>query len=300
MLQSRSVHISGVITTMAGLTNISFYNAQRSMSTAQSGLAQTTQRLSTGLRINSSKDDAAGLAIAERMNAQNRGMAVAVRNANDAISMVQTAEGAFGNVADALQRMRELAVQARNATNTDSDKDALDKEFGQLAEEVQRIFTGTSFNGKAVVGADAGAQTYQIGAGTAGADSITITTKDMTAEADITAVAGTDLAGAGRAKIDNTADAAAIGTVLDNIDKALALVNTERAGYGAVQNRFDSVVKNLSSSMEASVASRGRIMDADFATETANLAKYQILQQASAAMLAQSNQQGGWILKLLA
>ena len=285
---------------MAGLTNISFYNAQRSMSTAQSGLAQATQRLSTGLRINSSKDDAAGLAIAERMNAQNRGMAVAVRNANDAISMVQTAEGAFGNVADALQRMRELAVQARNATNTDSDKDALDKEFGQLAEEVQRIFTGTSFNGKAVVGADAGAQTYQIGAGTAGADSITITTKDMTAEADITAVAGTDLAGAGRAKIDNTADAAAIGTVLDNIDKALALVNTERAGYGAVQNRFDSVVKNLSSSMEASVASRGRIMDADFATETANLAKYQILQQASAAMLAQSNQQGGWILKLLA
>ena len=183
---------------MAGLTNISFYNAQRSMSTAQSGLAQTTQRLSTGLRINSSKDDAAGLAIAERMNAQNRGMAVAVRNANDAISMVQTAEGAFGNVADALQRMRELAVQARNATNTDSDKDALDKEFGQLAEEVQRIFTGTSFNGKAVVGADAGAQTYQIGAGTAGADSITITTKDMTAEADITAVAGTDLAGAGQ------------------------------------------------------------------------------------------------------
>lgn len=285
---------------MAGLTNISFYNAQRSMATAQSGLAQATQRLSTGLRINSSKDDAAGLAIAERMNAQNRGMAVAVRNANDAISMAQTAEGAFGNVADALQRMRELAVQARNATNTDSDKDALDKEFGQLAEEVQRIFTGTSFNGKSVVGADAGAQTYQIGAGTAGADSITITTKDMTAEADITAVAGTDLAGAGRAKIDNTADAAAIATVLDNIDKAMALVNTERAGYGAVQNRFDSVIKNLSSSMEASVASRGRIMDADYATETANLAKYQILQQASAAMLAQSNQQGGWILKLLA
>lgn len=285
---------------MAGLTNISFYNAQRSLSTAQSGLALATQRLSTGLRINSSKDDAAGLAIAERMNSQNRGMAVAVRNANDAISMVQTAEGALGNVSSALQRMRELAVQARNATNTDSDKDALDKEFGQLAEEVQRIFTGTSFNGKAVVGTDAGAQVYQIGAGTAASDSITITTKNMTTEADVTAVAGTDLTGTGRAKIDSTSDATAIATVLDNIDKAMALVNTERAGYGAVQNRFDSVISNLSSSMEAGVASRGRIMDADFATETANLAKYQILQQASAAMLAQSNQQGGWILKLLA
>jgi flagellin len=285
---------------MAGLTNISFYNAQRSMATAQAGLAQTTQRLSTGMRINSSKDDAAGLAIAERMSSQNRGMAVAVRNANDAISLSQTAEGAFGNVADALQRMRELAVQARNATNSDTDKDALDQEFGQLAQEVQRIFTGTTFNGKSVVGADAGAQVYQIGAGTAAADSITITTKNMTTDADITAVAGTDLAGAGRATIDNTADATAIGTVLDDIDAALASVNTERAGYGAIQNRFDSVIKNLSTSMEATTASRGRIMDTDFATETANLAKYQLLQQASASMLAQSNQQGSWILKLLA
>lgn len=285
---------------MAGLTNISFYNAQRSMVNAQSGLAQATQRLSTGLRINSAKDDAAGLAIAERMNAQNRGMAVAVRNANDAISMAQTAEGAFGNATDALQRMRELAVQARNASNTDADKDALDQEFGQLAQEVQRIFTGTNFNGKAVVGADAGAQVYQIGAGTAAADSITITTKDMTADTDITAVAGTDLAGAGRATIDNTADSDAIGTVIDNIDKALATVNTERSTYGAVQNRFDAVIKNLSSSMEATTASRSRIMDADFATETANLAKYQVLQQASASMLAQSNQQSGWVLKLLA
>lgn len=285
---------------MAGLTNISFYNAQRSMGTAQAGLAQATQRLSTGLRINSSKDDAAGLAIAERMNSQNRGMAVAVRNANDAISMSQTAEGAFGNAADSLQRMRELAVQARNATNTDSDKDALDQEFGQLAQEVQRIFTGTTFNGKAVVGADAGAQTYQIGAGTAAADSLTITTTNMTTASTITAVAGTDLAGAGRAVIDNTADSAALGTVIDDIDAALATVNTERSTYGAVQNRFDAVIKNLSTSMEASTASRSRIMDADFATETANLAKYQVLQQASASMLSQSNQQGGWVLKLLA
>lgn len=285
---------------MAGLTNISFYNAQRSMNVAQNGLSQATQRLSTGMRINSSKDDAAGLAIAERMNSQSRGMAVAVRNANDAISMAQTAEGAFGNATESLQRMRELAVQARNASNTGSDKDALDQEFGQLAQEVQRVFTGTQFNGKAVVGADAGAQVYQIGAGTSAADQLTITTKNMTSDTDITKVAGTTLTGTGRAVIDNSADATALATVIDDIDTAIATVSTERATYGAVQNRFDAVIKNLSTSMEASVSSRSRIMDADFATETANLAKYQILQQASASMLSQSNQGSGWVLKLLA
>lgn len=263
-------------------------------------MAQATQRLSTGLRVNSAKDDAAGLAIAERMNAQQRGMQVAVRNANDGISLAQTAEGAFVNAADALQRMRELAVQARNATNSDSDKDALDAEFGQLASEVQRIFTGTTFNGKTIVGAQAGAQIFQIGAGTAAADSISITTTNMSTQADITKVAGTDLAGAGRAVIDNTSTATTLGTVIDDIDKALDTVNAERATYGAIQNRFDSVVKNLGTSIEQSTAARSRIMDADFATETANLAKYQILQQASASMLAQSNQSSGLILQLLA
>ena len=241
---------------MAGLTNVSFYNAQRSMFTAQAGLSLATQRLSTGLRINSSKDDAAGLAIADRMHSQNRGMAVAIRNANDAMSMSQTAEGAFGNASEALQRMRELAVQARNASNTDADKDAMDQEFGQLAQEVQRIFTGTRFNGKAVLGVDAGAQVYQIGAGTAAADSITITTKNMSTDSTITTVAGTDLAGAGRAVIDNTADATALGGVIDDIDAALGTLNTERATYGAVQNRFEAVIKNLSTSLESSVASR--------------------------------------------
>ena len=285
---------------MASLTNLSFYQAQRSLASSQSSLAQATQRLSTGLRVNSAKDDAAGLAIAERMNAQQRGMQVAVRNANDGISLAQTAEGAFVNAADALQRMRELAVQARNATNSNSDKDALDAEFGQLASEVQRIFTGTTFNGKTIVGVQAGAQVFQIGAGTAAADSISITTTNMSTQTDITKVAGTDLAGAGRSVIDNTSTATTLGTVIDDIDKALDTVNAERATYGAIQNRFDSVVKNLGTSIEQSTAARSRIMDADFATETANLAKYQILQQASASMLAQSNQSSGLILKLLA
>lgn len=283
-----------------GLTNVSFYNAQRSMMTAQQGISTATQRLSTGNRINSARDDAAGLAISERMNAQTKGMAVAVRNANDAISLSQTAEGALSNVSDSLQRMRELAVQARNATNNDSDKDSLDAEFGQLAQEVQRVLGGTQFNGKAIVGADAGAQVFQIGAGTGTSDTISITTTNLTTDADLTKVAGTDLAGTGRSKIDNTADSTAIGTVISDLDTALSKVNSQRATFGATQNRFDAVIKNLSSSMESQSAARDRIVGADYATESANLAKYQILQQASASMLAQSNQSSGWILKLLA
>ena len=143
-------------------TNIISMNAQRSTSASQMSLATAMQRLSSGLRVNSAKDDAAGLAIAERMNAQVRGMNVAVRNANDGVSLAQTAEGALGKVADSLQRMRELAVQARNATNSDDDKDSLDKEFGELAKEVQRVLGGTTFNGQAVLGADAGAQTLSL------------------------------------------------------------------------------------------------------------------------------------------
>jgi len=285
---------------MSTLTNVTFFNAQRSMMAANAGINQATQRLSSGLRINSSKDDAAGLAIAERMNSQIRGMGVAVRNANDGISLAQTAEGALRNTADTLQRMRELTVQARNATNNTGDRDALDQEFGQLAQEIQRVFQGTMFNGQAIVGADAGVQTFQIGAGTGGADAITITTLNMSTNSGITAVAGTNLAGSGRAVIDGSTNAATLATVINNIDTALNTVNMQRATFGAVQNRFDAVVQNLSSSTESQVAARGRIMDADFSRETANLARYQILQQASAAMLSQSNQSGGWILRLLA
>ncbi|MBL8275712.1 MAG: flagellin FliC [Pelomonas sp.] len=280
-------------------TNLASLNAQRNTAMSQSSLAVSMQRLSSGLRVNSAKDDAAGLAIAERMNAQVRGSQVAIRNANDGISLSQTAEGALSKVGDALQRMRELAVQARNATNTNADKDSLDKEFGELAKEIQRVLGGTTFNGKAVLAADSGTQTFQVGANTTGNDRIDIVTTNMTTDATVTVVAGTDNTGAGRAVIDNTAVGTAIDTVITNIDSALDKVNGERATLGASQNRFDAVISNLQVAVENQSASRSRIMDADFAQETANLSRAQILQQAGNTMVAQANQLPQQVLALL-
>ena len=280
-------------------TNLNSINAQRNLSTSQSSLAVSMQRLSSGMRVNSAKDDAAGLAIAERMTTQVRGMTVAIRNANDGISMSQTAEGAMGKVADSLQRMRELSVQAANATNSNSDKDSLDKEFGELAKEIQRVLGGTSFNGLNILGTEAAAFRFQVGANTTADDTIDITTIDMTADATITAVAGTDNTGAGRAVIDNTADAVTIQGVIDNIDTALDTVNSQRAVMGASQSRFDSVITNLQISVENQSAAKSRIMDTDFAVETANLSRSQILQQAGNAMVAQANQLPQQVLTLL-
>jgi flagellin len=280
-------------------TNIVSLNAQRNLNKSQSSLAVSMQRLSSGMRVNSAKDDAAGLAIAERMNAQVKGMNVAARNANDGISLAQTAEGALGAVGDALQRMRELAVQSRNSTNSDSDKDSLDKEFGELAKEIQRVLGGTTFNGKAILGAQAATLTFQVGANTTSDDSISIATSDMTTLAAITTLAGTDNAGTGRATIDSTANAAAIATVIANIDSAIDVVNSQRATMGASQNRFDAVISNLQTSVENQSAARSRIMDADFAAETASMSRAQILQQAGTAMVAQANQLPQQVLKLL-
>jgi len=220
-------------------------------------------------------------------------------DANDGISLSQTADGALGSVSDSLQRMRELAVQARNATNSNSDKDSLDKEFGELAKEVQRVLGGTTFNGKAILGSQAGSQTFQVGANTTSNDSIDIVTTDLTQDSDITAVAGTDNTGAGRASIGSAATAATLATVIGNIDKALDKVNSERAVQGATQSRFDAVVSNLQSNVENQTAARSRITDADFAAETANLSRAQILQQAGNAMIAQANSQPQNVLKLL-
>lgn len=280
-------------------TNLASLNAQRNTAMSQSSLAVSMQRLSSGLRVNSAKDDAAGLSIAERMNAQVRGSQVAIRNANDGISLAQTAEGALSKVGDALQRMRELAVQARNATNTNADKDSLDKEFGELAKEIQRVLGGTTFNGKAVLATDSGTQTFQVGANTTANDRIDIVTTNMTTATEITAVAGTDNTGAGRAVIDNTAIGTAIDTVISTIDTALDKVNGERATLGASQNRFDAVISNLQVAVENQSASRSRIMDADFAQETANLSRAQILQQAGNTMVAQANQLPQQVLALL-
>ena len=274
-------------------TNVVSLNAQRNLNNSQASLTTSMQRLSSGLRVNSAKDDAAGLAIAERMNAQVRGMNVAIRNANDGISMAQTAEGALSKVSDALQRMRELAVQARNATNSDSDKDSLNKEFSQLQKEITRVLGGTSFNGKKILGADATTMSFQIGANTSSDDVIDVSGVNMNSNAEISAIAASSVV------IDSSAGFTAIGSVIDDIDAALDTVNNQRATFGATQSRFEAIISSLQQGVENQSAARGRIMDADFATETANLSRAQILQQAGTAMVAQANQLPQQVLSLL-
>ena len=278
-------------------TNIPSMSAQRSLSNTQNSLATSMARLSSGLRVNSAKDDAAGLAIAERMTSQVRGMNVAMRNANDGISMAQTAEGALGKTGEILQRMRELAVQSSNATNSTSDKASLDSEFGELAKEIQRVFASTTFNGRKIIGDDAGPQIFQVGSNTSAENQITVTTTDMTAEPLLTDVAGTDTTGAGRAVI--TGDSAAVMLVIDDIDDAINKVSSERSVLGASQSRFESAISYLQISTENQAAARSRIMDADFAIETSNLSRSQILSQAGSAMLAQANQLPQSVLSLI-
>ncbi|MCG3189089.1 MAG: Flagellin [Burkholderiaceae bacterium] len=260
-------------------TNVSSLNAQRNLSTSKESLAVSLQRLSSGLRVNSSKDDAAGLAIADRMNAQIRGINVAIRNANDGISLAQTAEGALATMTDVLQRMRELAVQAQNGSNGTGDRANLDTEYQQLSAEITRIAAQTKFNGTAIVGAGAGSKTFQIGPNNG--DTLTITT------ATVTTVGG-DITTAGNAS-----------TALDAIDTALDAISTNRATYGAAMSRFAFAITNLQITGENQSAARGRIMDADYAAETSNLARAQILQQAGTAMVAQANQLPNQVLTLL-
>ena len=264
---------------MAINTNISSMNAQRNLAGSQMSLATSMQRLSSGLRINSAKDDAAGLAIADRMNAQVRGMTVAMRNANDGISMAQTAEGALSTVTDALQRMRELGVQAQNGTNSTSDRANLDTEYQQLSQEITRIAAQTKFNGTAIIGAGAGANVFQVGANNGETLAITTTT--------VATVAG------------NLTSAANASTAVAALDVAIDTITTQRATYGAAMNRFGMAISNLAISNENQSAARGRIMDADFAVETANLSRAQILQQAGTAMVAQANQLPQSVLALL-
>jgi len=314
-------------------TNISSLNAQRNLSTSQMSMGSSMQRFSSGLRVNSAKDDAAGLAIAERMNAQVKGMNVAVRNANDAISLSQTAEGALGKIGDNLQRMRELAVQSRNATNSDGDRANLQKEFLQLQSEIGRTVEGTKFNGKKLFAGEGKDLEFQIGAGTTDTDKITVKGVTLTdgtsgvADTQISAYdAATDEASLTTASSDimktimdkgwtsgasgiaiggkdssgsTAATTADIDSAINMIDKGLDIVNDQRAAFGAAQNRFEAVVSNLQVNIENQSASRGRIVDADFATETSNLSRAQILQQAGTAMVAQANQLPQQVLSLL-
>ena len=269
-------------------TNVQSLNSQRALTGSQSSLSTSMARLSSGLRVNSAKDDAAGLAIAERMNAQVRGMNVAIRNANDGISLAQTAEGSLGKIGENIQRMRELAVQASNSTNGTVDVGALNKEYIQLAAENDRIVKSASFNGQKLLnntGGNAGTFSFQVGANNDANEKVDIVSVNLSAMT--TASFGT--------LTDNASGLAAITT----LDTALDTVNGARADLGAYQNRFEAIVSNLSSAVENASASRGRIMDADFAAETANLSRAQILQQAGTAMLAQANQLPQQVLSLL-
>lgn len=388
-------------------TNVASLNAQRNLTTSQGSLATSLQRLSSGLRINSAKDDAAGLAISERMTTQIRGLTQAARNANDGISLAQTAEGALVEIGNNLQRIRELSVQSANATNSQSDRDALNSEVAQLKSEIDRVANQTTFNGTKLldgsftgalfqVGADSG-QTIGIntitdanidvlgstyfasgqvttnslvsgGPATASGtvsgivvnniavDTVSIKTGESATELaravtnainakmdqsgvyasldssnkltltsikggqDFTYTSGTLAGGTGLAFDDSgiAASGAAMATTnqrfvtdldistfagaeqsLEVIDTALRAVNSARADLGAIQNRFTSTVTNLQTSSENLSASRGRILDADFAAETANLSRTQILQQAGTAMLAQANALPQQVLQLL-
>ena len=270
-------------------TNLISLAAQRAL-TATSNLQVTSmQRLATGIRVNNARDDAAGLAIAERMNAQVRGMAVAIRNSNDAISLAQTAEGALGKVAESLQRMRELSVQAANATNTSVDRQNLHAEFKQLSEEVVRVIDATKFNGVQLLN-QAATLEFQVGADNAATNQTELVITDIAEATGMSQALDTNLSISG---VDGARSA------MSFLDLAIDEVTSSRAKFGAARNRFESIINALQTSSENQAASRGRIIDADFAIETANLSRAQILQQAGSAMLAQANQLPQQVLSLL-
>ena len=268
-------------------TNLMSLNAQRNLNTNSMGLSTAMERLSSGLRVNSAKDDAAGLAVAERMSAQARGMNVAIRNASDAVSMVRTADGGLQQVTDTLQRMRELAVQAANGTYEDEDRELLGLEYSELADELERIIDVTKFNGISVLSA-ADDIDFQVGANNEDEDRIEVSFIDVSAETGVAATIAGD--------IDTAATAQ---TAIENIDDALDEVNEQRAVFGAAMNRFEATITNLRNASENQTAAMSRIMDADFAAETAALTKGQVLQQAGIAMLAQANQAPQAVLGLL-
>ncbi|MGZ5054847.1 MAG: flagellin N-terminal helical domain-containing protein, partial [Methylobacter sp.] len=249
------------------------------------------ERLSSGLRVNSAKDDAAGLAISNKMTSQIRGMTVAVRNANDGISLAQTAESAMGTMTDTMQRMRDLAVQSSNdAAVTSADREKIQTEFKQLNDELSRIISNTQFNGKSIInGSLSGGAVIQVGANTAADNHISIDIANLSVT--ISGVTG--------ASIGSNASVAGASAAIDALDTAIAAIDTARATLGAVQNRFTTTIANLQSSIENQSAARSRITDTDFAAETANLSRSQILQQAGTAMLAQANQSSQSVLKLL-
>ena len=274
--------------------NLMSMNAQRNLNNNTMGLSTAMERLSSGLRINSAKDDAAGLAVAERMNAQARGMNVAIRNASDAVSMVRTADGGLQQISDTLQRMRELAVQSANGTYTEDDRILLNKEFEALRDELVRISDVTKFNGQTLLASGASSVGFQVGANTASGDTITVAFANVIAGSGMAAVTGSaSVIGSSGITVSS------IQGVIDNIDDAINEINAQRAEFGAAMNRFEATITNLRNAAENQTAAMSRIMDADFAQETAALTKGQVLQQAGVAILAQANQAPQAVLGLL-
>lgn len=278
-------------------TNLAALQTQRSLSTSQTAQQTAMSRLSSGLRVQSAKDDAAGFAIASGMDKGIRGQSVAVRNANDAISLAQTADGAVSQIQGSLQRMRELAVQAASDTNTSADRSSLNTEFAQLQEEISRVTGNTKFNGQNLLSAASGTQvsfSFQIGDSTGNNDSISLKITNMAA-GGTSAVASA----ASSAAISLGVDSASAKAAINQIDAALTEANKVSINNGAVQNRLTSVISTLQVSIENQSAAKSRIMDADFATETANMSRGQILQQAGMAMLSQANQLPNGVMALL-
>lgn len=260
-------------------TNVSSLNAQRNLNESQNALNTSLQRLSSGLRINSAKDDAAGLFVAGQLTRDIRGINQAVRNAGDGISLGQTAEGALGEIANNLQRIREIAVQASN--DTVGDASGLQLEVDQLTQEISRIVATTNFNGVDLL-SGGGTVGFQVGASGASNNRISISLDDLSS---INAYNAT-LDATGTVDVSTTAAASA---ALANLTSDIDDVNEARATYGAIQNRFEAVISNLQNYAENLTAARSRIEDADFAAETANLTRAQILQQAGVSILAQAN-----------
>ena len=271
-------------------TNMMSLNSQRALDRSQSEMRTSVERLASGLRINRAKDDAAGLAISERMTSQIRGLQQAIRNANDGISLAQTAEGAMAEITNSLQRMRELAVQAANDTVGTADRSSLNDEFRALADEINRTTNVTEFNGVAVIGTTGTTLDFQVGFRDSADNRISIATIDLATDADVSLVL---------AVANDITTKANARTALGLLDNGLDKVNQIRADFGAIQNRLESTVRNTANIVENQSAARSRIRDADFAAETANLTRTQILQQAGTAMLAQANQIPQSVLQLL-
>ncbi|MCW8090323.1 flagellin N-terminal helical domain-containing protein [Alteromonas sp. ASW11-130] len=267
-------------------TNVSALNSQRQLFSVSEKLNTSYERLSSGFRINSASDDAAGLQISNRMTTQIQGLNQAVRNANDAISLSQTAEGALDENTNSLQRIRQLAIQSQNGINSDSDRAALQKEVTALISEMSRIGTDTEFNGVNILNGSYSSN-FQVGANAG-----------QTITVDLTRTGGYGASGLGIGSLDISTSAGA-AAALTSVDSAISQIGSARADLGALQNRFQSTIRNLSTVSENMSAARSRIRDTDFATETAELTRNQIIQQASISMLSQAKQRPQAALSLL-